>query len=215
MPSLKGFIGLKLLESDNTIKKAIHEGIAEHINGAIKKNKQRTTRTLKTSIKKWVGAQPEIASLLSRGGFGSLNAQFGLPSNNAETAVGMITSLVSESLQIRITPVNAKLKGRIEFNFQPTDFSRLLGLNSGHITTKKGQDLHWLDWLLTKGDMTIVTGYSYIPGNVGRSGGGSMGFGGVWRVPPEFSGTLQNNFITRSFIGREKEITSILQGLLK
>lgn len=215
MPSQKGFIGLKLLESDKTIKKAIHEGIAEQINGAIKKNKQRTTRILKTSVKKWVGAQPEIASLLSRGSFGSLNAQFGLPSNDADTAVKMITSLVSESLRIKITPVNVKLRGQIEFNFQRTDFSNLLGLKSGHVTTKKGQDLHWLDWLLTRGDMTIVTGYSYIPGNAGRSGGGFMDFGGVWRVPPEFSGTLQNNFITRSFIGREKEITGILQGLLK
>ena len=41
MPSQKGFIGLKLLESDREIKKLIHEGMAEHINAVIKKNKQQ------------------------------------------------------------------------------------------------------------------------------------------------------------------------------
>ena len=215
MPSQKGFIGLKLLESDREIKKLIHEGMAEHINAVIKKNKQRIIGVLKTSVKKWLRVQPEISSLLSKGAFGSLNAQFGLRSNDADEAVRMVISLVSDSLRVKITPMNIKLKGRVEFNFQPTDFSSLLGLKSGHVMTEKGQDLHWLDWLLTKGDMTIITGYSYIPGNAGRSGGGFMDFGGVWRIPPEVSGTAQSNFITRSFEGREKEIMDILQGLLK
>ena len=211
----KGYIGLKLLESDRAIQRAIYESLVEEINGAIKRNKQNTIRTLKRSVATWVGAQPEISSLLSKGGFGSLRAQFGLPSIRAEEAVREIVSSVSESLQIRITPVNTKFKGQIEFNFQPITFLNLLGLHDGHIMTERGQNLHWLDWLLTKGDMTIVTGYAYTPGNAGRSGGEVMNRGGVWRVPPEFSGTVSNNFITRSFVGREKEITTTLQGLLK
>ena len=40
-----------------------------------------------------------------------------------------------------------------------------------------------------------------------------MDIGGAWRVPPQFSGSRENNFITRSFRGREREITEILKGL--
>ena len=56
-------------------------------------------------------------------------------------------------------------------------------------------------------------GYEYESGPGGRSGGGLMGEGGFWRVSPEFSGTNTNNFVTRSFKFREKEISQVLQGL--
>jgi len=115
---------------------------------------------------------------------------------------------------VKIQPIKKTLKGTLEINFQRDDFINLLSLQSGHVLTEKGTDLHWLDWLLIKGDTTIITGYTYIPGPLGRSGGGEMNIGGLWRVPPEFSGTITNNFITRSFKGTEKETAEILKGLL-
>ena len=95
------------------------------------------------------------------------------------------------------------------------DFFNLLGLQEGHVLTEKGGDLHWLDWLIRQGDRTVVLGWNYVPAPTGRSGGWEMNIGGVWRVPPEFWGTLDDNFITRAFEAREKEIIGILQGLLK
>ena len=35
-----------------------------------------------------------------------------------------------------------------------------------------------------------------------------------WRVPPQFSGTDENNFITRAFSGREKEVQDLFGQLL-
>jgi hypothetical protein len=144
---------------------------------------------------------------------GSLNSHFGLPTSTADSSVNSIVSAVSDSLNVNIKLLDKRLEGKIEFSFQQSDFLNLLSLNVGHVNTEMGTDLHWLDWLLTKGDTVIVVGYHYAPGKAGRSGGGIMDIGGAWRVPPQFSGSRENNFITRSFRGREREITEILKGL--
>lgn len=210
----KGKLTVELLESDRTIQKKIYGSIAQDLNNRIKRNTNKTKRSFLEAVEGWVRSQPEIGSLVGKGVFGSLNAQFGLPIGTAENAVNQIVFAVVKSMEINIRPIDTRLKGLVEFSFQPKDFFNILGLQSGHVLTEKGGDLHWLDWLLTQGDRTIVVGWNYVPAPVGRSGGGEMNVGGLWRVPPEFSGTLGDNFITRAFKSREKEITSILQGLL-
>jgi hypothetical protein len=89
-------------------------------------------------------------------------------------------------------------------------------LPQGHSVYYDG-DLHWLDWLLNRGDQIIVVGYEYNPQTgLGRSKLGNMKTGGSFRVPPEFSGTQENNFVTRALIGasQEKEIAKILEKIL-
>jgi hypothetical protein len=93
----------------------------------------------------------------------------------------------------------------ISVYIQPSSFQNILSLGSGHVVYAKG-DLHWLDWLIRMGDTIIVADYDYNPNTGrGRSGLGNMKKGGSFRVPPEFSGTLENNFITRALIGSEQE----------
>lgn len=210
-----GFISIKLLESDVQIQRNMYKALAESINKSINKYKGEVGKALKLSIGNWIRSQPEISSLLANGAFGSLNAQFGLPIGSASFAVERIISEITDNININFQPINEKLKGQIEFNFQPINYLNLLGLPEGHVLTEKGVDLHWLDWLLIQGDTTIIVGYGYIPAARGRSGGGYMSLGKVWRVPPEFSGTATNNFITRSFDGRDNEIINILKGLFK
>jgi len=213
--SRNGNLSIKLLESDRTIKSKIHKAIKEEINKLINRNKDSVVRDLRDSIGVWIRVQPEISSLLADGQFDSLNAQFGLPVGSASAAVNQIVNSTLSSLRVNVKPLNDKLKGGIEFNFQNTDYMNLLGLGVGHIRTELGADLHWLDWLLIQGDTTIVKGYEYSPGNKGRSMGGYMNTGNAWRVPPEYSGTKDNNFITRAFVNRDAEIENILKRLLK
>jgi len=211
----KGEISIKLLESDRQIEDKIYKSLAKEVNDRIKKRQHETKKIFKGLIEVWIRSQPEIASLSGAGVYGSLNAQYGFPHGGvALSAIDQVVFSVLGSMSVSFKPVNSNLKGGLEFSFQPKDFLNLLGLKSGHILTEKGGDLHWLDWLLVQGDKTIVVGYSYVPAPTGRSGGGEMNIGGLWRVPPEFSGTLGNNFITRSFENREDEIMQVLKGLI-
>ena len=78
--------------------------------------------------------------------------------------------------------------------------------------------MHWLDWLLKRGDSIIVVNYQYNPQTgIGRSKLGNMVDGGSFRIPPQFSGTIDDNFITRSFSGptQEQQLTKLFKDILE
>jgi hypothetical protein len=206
---------LKLSDSPQKIEKDINAAIAEHINISVSKNKNKVQSRLQSALKVWIRNQPEIASLLDEGVLGTLNAQFGLPNGAGISALDAIVNSVARSIQIKLK-INNNLSGSsVEIFVQPQDFQNLLSLSIGHVVTEKSTDLHWLNWLLTMGDTVIITGYSYsAKSGFGRSGGGTMSGGGSWRIDPKYSGTIENNFITRAFEGKDKEIAIILAELL-
>jgi len=208
-------ITIELLDSLPVIKSRINKAISEELNQRISKKVVRIKNQFKGVIRSWIMEQLEIQSLLSQGVPHSLNAEFGLVPGMGDEAVNAIVSAVVSSTQVKFTKIDANLKGGIEFNFQSNTFSNLLGLSEGHVIADLGGDLHWLDWLLTKGDMIIVVGYFYKPSSKGRSGGGTMKEGGVFRVDPRYSGTTENNFITRAFEGREVQLAKILSSFLR
>jgi hypothetical protein len=86
--------------------------------------------------------------------------------------------------------------------------------------TAKGTPIPWLDWLILQGDRIIVLGYDVdfdlTPAERARSRTGMalMERGSGWRVPPEFSGTAESNFLTRAFDGPavEEMVAEIVVG---
>lgn len=205
---------LKLTDSPEKVSKDINIALAKEINRTLNKNYNKVITSIQKLIPKWVTSQPEVVSLLTNGP-GTLNAQFGLPIGSANIVIESIVKAVVDSVVTKFTKIDKNLKGYIEFYIQPEDFQNLLSLGEGHVITEKLTDLHWLNWLLTMGDTIIITGYAYKPeSGLGRSGGGNMDSGGYWRVDPKYSGTKENNFITRALSGREKEIGTILAGIL-
>tara|TARA_Y100000361_G_scaffold153879_1_gene177042 strand:- start:10093 stop:10722 length:630 start_codon:yes stop_codon:yes gene_type:complete len=202
------------LKNLDQIQKDIFKALSLEVNKRTKKNTARVSRELKGLVKGWVEQTPEMMSLQAQGLPGSLNATFGLPPGNPQAAVSAISNAVAESMEINIQRVNAKLEGSVTFNFVSSTFGLLLGLPQGHQQTEYGTDLHWLDWLLTKGDAVVVQGFMYEPSNGGRSGGGSMKLGGYFKVPSQFSGVPTDNFITRAFQGKEKQISAVLNKYL-
>ena len=202
-------ITLKILESDKEIEKRVRAAFSEEINKVINKNINTILQQCKELAVRFISAQPELASLSSNT-LGSLKGQFGIRDGQDLSATIDIINAVRESVSVSFSPYTKQLKGGgLQVNFQPSDFTNLLGLQSGHVIYEGG-DLHWLSWLLKEGSRTIIVGYYYDPETgVGRSGLGTMSEGGFFRVPPEFSGTLQNNFVTRALVGKEQE-TQIL-----
>lgn len=200
-----------LNESDREIEKKINAAIAQEMNIRVRKGRSRAVNKIKAVIPTWIRQQPEVNSLLQEGTPGSLNSQLGLLPNQGPVAVEDIVNSVVESLQVDIRQIDKKtLRGGIEFSIQPSSFRNLLGLASG--TVVDGDDvLPWLRWLLVEGSSTIVYGYNYTPDLSGRSGGGTMSAGGVWRIPPQYAGELRDNFITRALINRDRELRAILQ----
>lgn len=204
-------ITLTITDSLKTIQKNINGAIADLANEIITKNINQISNSVRSLIPNWILSQPEIISLSSNT-VDSLVGIFGIADSTQSIIDSIINSVVS-STEIKHYPYSKNLKGGLEIRFQPSNFSNLLSLPDGH-TKYIGGDLHWLDWLLKRGDSIIVVNYQYNPQTgFGRSGLGNMIPGGSFRIPPQFSGTVDNNFITRAFIGptQEKQISYILQ----
>lgn len=207
-------ISLKLIDPISKIEQDINTELVRQYNVLLAKKSSLIQRQLKSAARNWIGSQPEISSLKAESSVGSLNSVFGIRLGTSDSIVNAIIESVVSSTEIKLTKLDKKFRGGLEFNFQPSDFRNLLSLREGHVITQKNSDLHWLNWLLTEGDAVVVVGYSYTPSSDGRSGGGTMSFGGSFRVPPSFSGTINNNFITRAFSNREEELTKIISRVL-
>jgi len=202
-------ITVKLLESNKQIELKINKAIAEVLNKKLRRKEKALITSLKRRVESWVRSSPEIQSLEKRDPY-ELGAEFGIRKSKAGPAIEAIINSIVDSTEISANRFTDDLKGGIYFNFQPKDFFNLLGLPEGHVITKKGSDIHWLDWLLTKGDKIVVFGYEYQPSRDGRSGGGIMTEGKSFRVNPKYSGVNDNNFVTRLLSGRENEIAEII-----
>jgi hypothetical protein len=204
-------ITIKLTDSVSKITNDINLSIAEYLNEKIKKNKITTINKIKNYIPSWITSQPEITSLQSQTP-NTLFALFGLRPGSTNEIVDDIVSSVVNSLSFNFTSIDSQLNGGLIIQLQPSDLQNLLSLQSGHVVYSQG-DLHWLNWLLTMGNSVIIANYNYSPkSNTGRSRQGIMKFGGSFRVPPQYSGTDTDNFITRALTGsiQEDQITQII-----
>jgi hypothetical protein len=205
-----GQIRLKLIDSPSKIKADISRAMADHVNQMVIRGKGRLLTRAKPLVANWILEQPEVESLLD-GKTGSLAAQVGIPQGHNQTIVDYLVSSIVAATSIKIQPFDAKLtRGRLDLNFQPSDFGNLLDVGMFEVLTKKGIKLEWLRWLLEEGSKPIIIGYDYIPSSGrGRSNAGTMKPGVAWRIQPAFAGTLENNFITRAFSHREKDMEKL------
>lgn len=205
-------ISIKLIDTEADIEKRINEAVSIQINELLIKNKSNIINQVISLIPKWINNQPEIQAILS----GGLVGPFGF-TTSPTSVVSAIINAISQSISIQFKKYNKNLTGGgFDLQIQQNDFANLLTLPQGY-TTYSGVNLHWLEWMLLRGDEIIVVGYEYNPKTgIGRTGLGNMVPGNGFRVPPQYSGTKDNNFITRALIGpeQEKDITKIFQKIL-
>jgi len=205
-------MSVEIIETNAQIERLINKALAKELTQLIRRRSNRIKKDIKAAVPTWLFSQPEMVSLLAKGQ-GTLNAQFGLPPG---VQILSIIDAVADSITTEFTTISpVDLSGGISFLIQPSDFRNVLSLPAGSIITEKGTKLDWLEWLLTAGDSVIVAGYQYSPEDGGRSGGGVMKPGSAFRVSPAFSGTIDNNFITRAFRGREDQLSKIIARGLK
>lgn len=143
---------------------------------------------------------PEMNSVNS----GILKIDFGITDDPAAA----IANAAAQSANVRFTKINNKLtSGGFKITVQPKDYLTLLSLPEGITITEKGVTLPWLDWLLNYGDSIIIADFG-----VKYTGGGRTGKGYMSRdakpfvVNPMFSGTVDNNFITRAIDAKIPDI---------
>lgn len=208
---------LKIVESDSQLVKLLLQEIVKEFNKHIPRRMSAIDQKMRIATFNFLRNTHTYSSLLG----GSLAAQFGLPSAGRQQRIDNIVQAIANRMEIEYVPVT--LQGQafnhgIRFKVLLTDFSEVLSLSEASIVTEKGQTLDWLKWLLEFGDTIIIKEYEFKvqPGS-GRSGGGIMidDNASSWRVPPIFSGTIRNNWLTRALNDNSTAYFTIIENILR
>jgi hypothetical protein len=212
MSSLK--FNIKLVDSDATVNKAILNALIPELNKYLDKIYNRMSNEIPDILINSIQAQPEYASLLG----GQLRGEFGIV--DPQSRINDILSTIKNGKVVTKTPVSIvgqKIKGGIKLEMVRKDLQDLLSLGSASFSTEKGSNLEWLRWLLTEGDSIIIGSHEFVfgPSPFSRTGLGIMRQGsGGWRVPPEFAGSINNNWITRAIDASSAQINDIMKKLI-
>lgn len=214
----KSNITLKLLDGIKSITTKAMKAIIGSLNRAFAGASSSIAEDLRKEAREWLNDEQVIRDLR---GSGTLNAEVGLPVGQASSAADSIVEAVLQSLDVQFKKFNTNLDGGLSIGIQPEDFQNILGLGNATIVTEKGQKLDWLRWLLESGNRIIIRDYELEYGRYksrSRSGTGAImvkkGKRG-WRMPSQYAGTADNNFVTRAFEGREDDIARIVEKRVK
>lgn len=202
-------LSINILESDAEIVSRIMESYASVINDRFRARRNNILSALRPVISSALASSPEIQSLSG----GTLKADFGLTSDPTSQIISSIVSTIDVQIQ-RVRSSGANISGGLRITVQPSDHSNLLSLP---IATQaiRGGSLPWLKWLLTLGDTIIIADFGVEYGPHGRSGGGRMVSGNrPFKVNSAFSGTADDNFITRAMARNKTLIEDAIIGAI-
>lgn len=202
---------IKILDSKNKIQKNILSAAEPEIKNLFQKAKPKIESGIKNLVKESLEQSPEIQSLRS----GTLRMDFGLVVDPTEELIYAIVNSVHVFFK-NFRFYKNSISNVLSVYIQPADFDNLLSLAVANVITERGEDLPWLEWLLTAGNSVVIAGYSVEYGvyEQSRTGGAIMVPAGFFKVDPEFSGTVVDNFISRALESRGEEINNIIKDSL-
>lgn len=214
----KGNLSIELLGSPADFEKFILSSLEKQFDKAINKSLSLIKTGIAPIIYEAISGCDEIRELQN----GQLRGELGLTSSQAQSAADEIAKAVSQSIEFNNTKASMGGKGGLSIYVQPSNFENVLSIGQSDITyysrRYKGQvTLEWLDWLLKRGDAIIVGSFHFDPiAGKGRSGLGRMKETGVWRINSSYSGTEDDNFITRALGTKEiqKNMTSVISKVI-
>jgi hypothetical protein len=113
------------------------------------------------------------------------------------------------------TSSSSTIRGGFTLTMQPSDYSNILSLPVSQQVIDGGS-IPWLEWLLTLGDAVIIANFGVEYGPFGRTGRAHMlESAKPFKVNSSFSGTPNNNFVTRAIQTVSQQIETAIIGVLQ
>lgn len=204
-------ISLKLIETNQIIQKNILDALLPQVSTFMNKASKYIESNIHSIIKQAIVEQPEYDSLVS----GQLRLELGIPdaSFRIEDLINAwINNTVIEYKEPKI--FNNRIKSSFTIKIIKSDFSDVLNLSAASIQTME-YSLPWLQWLLLDGTAIVVDNYDVFIGPNTRSRTGFAIMRGTenrgWGVPPEYAGTISDNWITRAIESCKKDVEALLE----
>lgn len=203
-------LSFDIIDSSSEIQKNILKAMLPHCNDFMDKAITTIKDNLPSLIFESISNTPEYSSLVS----GKLKFELGIP--DASMKVAQLLNLWSFNVQYNYKKpsiINNNIRSSFSANAIKADFSDVLNTDYAIVRDDRGYSLPWLQWLLLDGNVVIIPQYSVMLGSNSRS---RTGFAVMvdsktnWRVPSEFSGTQNDNWITRAIDSAKNDIQNLL-----
>lgn len=131
-----------------------------------------------------------------------LQYDLGLKEDEAEEVIDQIPHIIVNSMDIEVKKIIGRLS--IKLKLIHSGYDDILAIKGASFlqtyTRNTPTVIPWLEWLLTRGYEIVVSDYHviYKQSDASRSGGAFMVQTGSFRIPPQFAGTPDDNFLTRA-----------------
>lgn len=209
-------LSLSIIENNSVIEKGILTALLPEVSAFMNKASKYVQSNIFPIIKESILAQPEYDSLVN----GQLRLELGIP-DAAMRVEDLINVWINNTIVEYKPPqiMNNRIKSSFTIKMIRANFSDVLSLNLASIERNAiGATIPWLEWLLLEGTATLVDNYEVFigPHNRSRTGYAIMkaSDGQGWGVPPEYAGTINDNWITRALEGCKPDIQKLLERAL-
>lgn len=135
---------------------------------------------------------------------GILAAHFGFWSGTEKEILDTIINIISDAIYDRNDGFKpdgkGNISGRWRLQLRSDVYTQLFELDDSVIYSAGG-DVYWLEWLLASGNDPVIKDFEILFGSFAssRSGEAIMIPGIEWSVPSVYSGTFNDNWLTRTF----------------
>lgn len=207
---------VQLLDSDSSIRSSILNSLIGEVDSLLNKSIPAIRSRVIALLADAMRQEPEYNALRS----GRLRSELGIPDAGAvEDIVNKLANTLAVTKNA-IRATSAGLSGGLTlYAIESSSFNGLLSDPSAMVNdTTRGYSLPWLEWILLRGNQTIVKKYDvkFGPNPGSRTGDAIMvESNNSWRVPAEFAGTKNNNWTTRAIDRIEKTLSSEIKKILE
>jgi hypothetical protein len=206
---------VKILESNSEIYSKILNAMLPEAVSYLKKALSSIKNNIPPIVSKAITNRPEYMSLTT----GTLRLELGIPDANSKVLELIDFWTRNISIDFKSPVISGdKIKGSFSISLIKSDFSDILGSDAAFVyDSLRGYSLPWLEWLLLDGTKVLVRRQQVIisPNKRSRTGMALMRESGQnWSVPPQFAGTINDNWITRAIDDCADEINNLIEGSL-
>jgi len=197
-------MGLKIVDNIGKIQNGLFSALVNKIYPDMVRKVPKVKQALKNEIRIALLESPAIQSLSS----GLLKADFGLTTDPTAEIIEAVVN--TTKVEYKTARSKGNLIGSFEITVQRIGYGNLyaLGISDQAIN---GGSLPWLKWLLEAGDMILIVDFGVEYGDHGRTGMAHMTSNNrPFKVNSSFSGTTEDNFITRAISSRRDQINNAI-----
>lgn len=202
----------KVLGNINQLQKFILDDLKKMINTKLFSKAPQMQDTIKDIVLESIRQQDEYMSLKA----GPLRNILGIES---PSSVDAILQTLEDIVIVVKKPATSgsSIGANITINMVPNGFDNLISSPGASYTSEGGFQVNWLEWLLLRGNDSVVIGYRYSPQDspFSRTGHGIMvkNESSIFTVPG--GGTVDNNWITRGIDAALPQIQAYMDKMVE